>query len=105
MVGPQLAHRQPVDVFFLGVRPLDDVPQDARRDARFEIGAVAGAPVAGKEDAAVRGAQLLGAERAQFVAQQFFQPARADGEIGVHQKGFRTTRKTTAKSTSTGISL
>ena len=63
MVGPQLAYGQMIDIVFLEVRPLDDVAENTRRDAGFQIGAVAGQPVTGEKHAAVRCLQLAGTHR------------------------------------------
>ncbi|MPN24420.1 hypothetical protein SDC9_171819 [bioreactor metagenome] len=84
VIRPQLAHGQTVDVLLLDVRPLDDMPQDARGDTRLQVGAVADRPLAREKHPAVHRLEVFTADAAQFIEQQFFKPARADRKIFVH---------------------
>ena len=107
---PRLQERRIVNVLLLLIRKMRDAPEDAARDARTQIGAIAERFVAFKGNAGLLCLQVDGTQRLQLGGEHTGEPARAWGKKmfahGLLQKGLTTTRMTMAINTGkAGISF
>ena len=79
-LAPRAVESELVDIVFLGVTTVRDAPEDARGDARMQVGGIAGRPVGDEMHAAGNRLQILHAGGGQVFGKQGFKPARTTGK-------------------------